>query len=45
MMKNEIYNLKDVPQFVAVIMNIENQSFLYKSSQIICYIDFFCLLH
>lgn len=30
MMKNEIYNLKGVPQFVAVIMNIENQSFLYK---------------
>lgn len=30
MINNEIYNLKDISQYIAVIMNIDNQNFLYK---------------
>lgn len=30
MMKNEIYNLKDISQFIAVILNIDEQNFIYK---------------
>ncbi len=29
-MNNEIYKLKDISQNIAVIINIDNQNFLYK---------------
>ena len=33
MINNEIYNLRDVSQQIAVIINIDNQNFLNKNEE------------